>query len=163
VRHVLSAEHERLRSLRLAALRSSPEAFGSTHAGNLRHPAAFWERGARASERGLDERTFLLVDSEDRWLGMAFARLDSDGAPSAWLGGMWVAPDARRQGGAALLCEACITWARERGAADIALTVVVGNEVAKRCYEAAGFTVRDKALRTYGDRRLQEFVMGRAL
>jgi RimJ/RimL family protein N-acetyltransferase len=163
VRHVLAGEHGRLRKLRLAALASSPEAFGSTHAGSLAHPPDLWERGAAESERGTRERTFVLVDRKDHWLGMAFTRLDAERRHLAWLGGMWIAPEARGRGGAGLLCQACIDWAGERKARELTLTVVVGNDVAKRAYEAAGFAVRERLLSDYGGRTLDEFVMTRSL
>jgi RimJ/RimL family protein N-acetyltransferase len=166
VRHVLAAEQARLREIRLASLVANPDAFGSTYARDLAHPQEWWDRWAARSQEGRSERTFVLVDDDDRWLGLAFARFrDSDIGDSdrAWLGAMWVAPQARRRGGASLLCEACIAWARARGVSELILTVVADNEAAKRVYTKAGFIVRERAQTRYYGRTLDELVMSRSL
>lgn len=163
VRHVLADEYARLRELRLCALADSAEAFESTHAGEAAHSVEWWQRWAGSSEDGVGERTFVIVDREDRWLGMAFARLRGEKPGVAWLGGMWISPDVRGRGGAHLLCEACIAWAQERGAEQLLLAVVVGNDVAQRAYRAAGFEIQERTTQSYGGRVLDEFVMSRAL
>lgn len=163
VRHVLAGEYARLREHRLCALAGSPEAFGLTYAGEADHPVAWWQRWAGSSEEGVSERTFVIVDVEDRWLGMACARLGGEKPDVAWLGAMWISPDVRGRGGARLLCEACIGWAEERGAKQLLLTVVVGNDVARRAYTAAGFEIQERATHSYDGRSLDEFVMSRAL
>ncbi len=163
VRHVRGEEHERLRTLRLASLASSPEAFGSTYAASAAQPPESWRSWAAQSEEGINGRVFVLVDGDDRWLGLAFARLD-DGTPGlAWLGGMWIEPEARGRRASVRLCEACAAWAGERGAERLALTVVVGNDTARRVYEAAGFTIEAKETHSYGGRVLEEFIMSRRL
>jgi RimJ/RimL family protein N-acetyltransferase len=163
VRHILSAEHARLRELRLSALERNPEAFGSTYAGDAAQPVAWWQRWASASEDGVSERTFVLVDSQDRWLGMAFARFRGEKPGVAWLGGMSTSPEARGRGAALLLCRACIRWLTDRGADELMLTVVVGNDVALRAYETAGFVIRERTTHSYEGRTLDEFVMARAV
>jgi GNAT superfamily N-acetyltransferase len=163
IRHVLAAEHARLRELRLSALERNPEAFGSTYAADAAQPVAWWERWASASGDGVVERTFVLVDGEDRWLGMAFARFRGEEPAVAWLGGMWIAPEARRCGGARLLCQACLRWSTERGAEELMLTVVVGNDAALSAYLTAGFAIRDRTTHSHGARALDEFIMTQAL
>ncbi len=158
-----AAEHARLRELRLAALAGDPAAFGSTHAREAARPAAWWERWAARSQQGTDERTFVVEDDGGRWLGIAFVRLEADRPGRAWLGGMWVSPAARRGGAAARLCTACAAWARERGAEELTLTVVVGNDAARRVYERAGFTVGERLTGTYDGRTLDEHAMARPL
>ena len=69
VRHVLAGDWERLRELRLTSLAADPEAFGSTYAREVDQPASQWEGWAARSEDGTQERTFVLVGDDDRWLG----------------------------------------------------------------------------------------------
>jgi RimJ/RimL family protein N-acetyltransferase len=161
VRHVRVDEHERLRELRLAALANDPQAFGSTYARDAAFPTESWERLAAKSEDGTTERTFVLVDGEDRWLGLALVRLDSPA--KAWLGAMWVAPEARRRGAAVWLCDACAEWASSRGAGELTLSVVVDNDAARRAYEAAAFAIRGRARGSYHGRTVDELTMSRRL
>lgn len=163
IRHVLPGEETRLRELRLAALAADPAAFGSTHARDAARPAGWWEQWAERSAVGERERTFVAATPDGHWLGLAFVRLDPDRPPLAWLGGMWVAPEARRRGVAGRLCEACIEWASERDADALTLTVVLGNDAARRVYERSGFAVREQVTATYHGRVLDELIMVRAL
>jgi len=163
VRHVRAGEHQLLRELRLASLWSDPDAFGSTHAREAGYPAERWERWASDSEEGLVQRTFVLVDDDDRWLGLALARLDEDASGRAVLNAMWVAPKARGRGGAGLLCDACSDWAAARSCREIRLVVVVDNEVAQRAYATAGFTARGTTTWEREDRVLDELIMVRPL
>jgi RimJ/RimL family protein N-acetyltransferase len=163
VRHVLAGEHARLRELRLASLASDPEAFGSTYARDSAQPAVWWERWAVQSADGTTQRTFVLVDDQDRWLGLTLVRVDEDRPGSAVLLAMWVSPEARGRRDAGLLCDACASWARERGLGELTLTVVIGNEQARRAYEAAGFAVCGETTWSREGRTLDVFVMSRHL
>ena len=62
---------------------SDPHAFGSTYE---REPAqargVVGRRGRQLSDAGDEQRTFVAVDDEDRWLGMALVRRnDAPGRP----------------------------------------------------------------------------------
>jgi ribosomal protein S18 acetylase RimI-like enzyme len=57
----------------------------------------------------------------------------------AHLYALWVAPDARRLGVGYGLVDAICSWARDRGAAHIELSVTVGNDGATRLYQRMGF------------------------
>jgi RimJ/RimL family protein N-acetyltransferase len=163
VRHALAGEHAFLRELRLAALAADPEAFGSTYARDAARPTAWWERWAGQSEDGTTQRTFVVIDEDDRWLGLALVRLEDDRPGSAVLNAMWIAREARGRGAAVLLCDACAAWATERGCVELTLSVVVGNDAARRAYEAAGFTVCETTTSSRDERTWDEFVMSRAL
>jgi GNAT superfamily N-acetyltransferase len=139
IRHVEAHEAERLRDLRLASLRADPGAFGATYEADAARPPGWWERGARLSGAGTEQRTFVVVDDEDRWLGMALVRPDDESPGDAVLNAMWVAPEARGQGHARALCDACARWAAERGFVALNTAVVTGNAAARRAYESAGF------------------------
>jgi RimJ/RimL family protein N-acetyltransferase len=76
---------------------------------------------------------------------------------------MWVAPEARGQHAATILCDACAAWAAEQRCAQLMLTVVVGNHRARRAFEVAGFAVCGETTRSYDGRTLDEVVMVRSL
>jgi RimJ/RimL family protein N-acetyltransferase len=156
-------EAAQLRELRLASLHADPAAFGSTHARELAMPDDWWQGWADRSNEGSEQRTFVLVDADDRWFGLALARRDDDQPGAAVVNAMWVASHARGQGGAKALCDACAGWATERGFNVLTLAVVVDNEPAQRAYAAAGFVVTGQTTWDRDGRTLNELVMSRLL
>lgn len=138
VRHVLAHEADRLREIRLRSLAGDADAFGSTYEHALTLPADWWERGARRSDQGV-QRTFVVVDEDDAWLGIALVRPHDESPDDAVINAMWVAPEARRMGAGRALLEACVEWAREQRFRSVYLHVRVANAVARAAYAAAGF------------------------
>jgi GNAT superfamily N-acetyltransferase len=136
IRHVLAHEGERFKAIRLHALRADPQGFSSTYEREVALPEDWWTSRAALSEDGEQQRLFVLVDEEDRWLGLALAR---DDAGTAVLNAMWVAPEARGQGAAKALCDACADWARAHGFDALHVGVFPDNAGARRLYESAGF------------------------
>ena len=130
IRHARADEAGRIKALRLRALAADPDAFGSTYERDLARPDEFWERMAA--------HTFVYED-DGEWLGFVVARRDDDHPPDATINATWVAPEARGRGIATQLSARCVEWARERGFPAISVAVVVGNEPARRAYEAVGF------------------------
>lgn len=157
------ASHEaaRLRELRLTALAADPEAFGSTHLREAAEPMQWWERWAALSDDGADERTFVLADPGDRWVGMVLVRRAEDDLRKAAVNAMWVAAQARGRRGARLLCDACAAWAQERGLRELALTVIGANDAALRAYRAAGFAALGDVRPPPPGRTLHELIMTR--
>lgn len=161
VRHVRAGEHERLRAIRLQALATDPAGFTATYDRDAGQAAAWWRRWAEGSGAGDDQRTFVLTDAQDRWLGLALVRRDGNRPDAAVINAMWVAPEARGSGGSRALCDACAGWAAERGLDAITLTVLADNPRARRAYEAAGFVVQGTTTWSRDDRTLVEFIGGR--
>ncbi len=163
VRHVRGDESKLVRTLRLASLRSDPDAFASTHAHAAALPADWWETWAGQSELGTDQRTFVLVLGDGRAVGIALVRRDDETPGSAVINAMWVAPEARGRGGARMLCEACASWAAARGCHRLTLTVVRDNHSARRAYESAGFAIERPTTWSDERRTLHEYLMQREL
>lgn len=162
MRPVRRGEGARLRAIRLASLRADPAAFGATPEREEARPAAFWHERAALSESGAEQRTFVLVDADDRWLGLALARAaEAPAERRAVVNAMWVAPEARGRGAGRVLADACAAWAAERGFRSLELAVIAGNEAALRAYRAAGFA-ETGAGRTLADGR-RELTMVRQL
>jgi GNAT superfamily N-acetyltransferase len=133
VRPVRADEGARLREIRLRSLASDPHAFGATWERDAALAPEVWEQRAA----GTTQRTFVVVDEADTWLGLAVVRPDDES--TAVVNAMWVAPEARRQGASRALLDACAAWARSHGFAAVTLNVGVANSVARAAYAAAGF------------------------
>ena len=141
LRPVRDDEAPRLRELRLACLTADPAAFTSTYEQESRRTDEWWTGWAARSSAGVDQRTFVVTDDDDRWLGLALVRADDERPGDAVINSMWVAPEARRRGAGQELLVACVAWAAEHGFSAVNLCVMRGNDAALRLYEAAGFTV----------------------
>jgi len=163
IRHVRAHEAARVKALRLRALAADPEGFGSTYEADAAKPDEWWHTIARLSDEGEEQRTFVAADEDDRWLGFIVVRRDDEHPPDAVVNATWVAPEARGRGIATALTRACVEWAAERGFAAIGVSAVIGNEAARRTYEAAGFEPAFTATWTGHGRTLELLVLKRAL
>ena len=132
VRRAEIADVPVLRTLRIEALSTEPDAFGSTLERELGRTEEEWKRWIAPNP------TFLL-ESGGEPRGMVAGMQDSDDASTAHLMAMWVHPQARGTGAAASLIAAVRQWAGDIGAAQVRLKVVETNLRARRCYERCGF------------------------
>ena len=147
LRRLTSADAPAYRNIRLAGLRDTPEAFGSTFDRENAQPlACFCDRirnshifGAFRSAELLGITGFRIREGEkERHKGL--------------LWGMYVRPDARKAGVGRQLVEAVIDHARDHVEV-IQLSVVSGNEPARRLYTGLGFVeygVEKKSLKQNG-------------
>jgi RimJ/RimL family protein N-acetyltransferase len=143
------------RGIRLEGLKHHPEAFGSTFEAEFTKPLAwFFER--------LSQSTVFGAFSRDELLGVAgFAvRSGEKESHKGLLWGMYVRPRARGAGVARRLVEAVIEFARPRVEL-LQLSVVVGNERARRLYAGLGFVEYGIELNSlkYDGRYYDEFLM----
>lgn len=131
--HVLTPDDwARFRVVRLAALETSPEAFGSTFAGWRDADEPRWRRRLSA----LAYNIVASLDGAD--VGLASSTGITEGATD--LQSLWVAPGARGAGVGEALVEAVAAWAVTHGARELTLSVRVGNEPALALYRRLGFT-----------------------
>ena len=138
IRQLTPGDAALYRSIRLEGLKESPEAFGSTFDAEFTKPLAwFFDRLGSSVVFGAIRDANLL---DAKILGVAaFAVRDGEKeAHKGLLWGMYVRPDARGAGVARRLVEAVIAYARPRVEL-IQLSVVVGNEQARRLYARLGF------------------------
>ena len=158
-RQLMPGDAALYRSIRLAGLKESPEAFGSTFEAEFTKPLAwFFNRLSGSDVFG----AFLDIDI----LGVAgFAvRQGEKEAHKGLLWGMYVRPEARGAGVARRLVEAVIAHARGRVEL-IQLSVVVGNEAARRLYLHLGFVeygIEKNSLK-YDGRYYDEILMAKEL
>jgi RimJ/RimL family protein N-acetyltransferase len=133
IRQLTPADAAAYRAIRLAGLKQNPEAFGSTFETEFAKPLAwFFSR--------LSESTVFGAFYDREILGVAgfAARTTEKEAHMGLLWGMYVRPEARWTGVARRLVEAVIDFARPRVEV-LQLSVVVGNERARRLYTNLGF------------------------
>jgi len=163
IRALREADGELWWALRLRALQEAPTAFGSDYEEARQRPPA--EVTARHAATVRDRNQFILgAFAGPHLIGTAgFGR--SPGPKVRHKGliwGVYVAPEARGQGGGRALLDATIACARTLpDLAQIHLTVVATNLAARRLYESLGFTVygtEPRALHV-GDTYLDESLM----
>jgi ribosomal protein S18 acetylase RimI-like enzyme len=115
----------------------------------------FFRRPARAAARARDDiekilrspdETILVADGDAGVVGLVHLQIYDTPAIAtmvpkrrAHIDNLIVDEPARRGGIGRRLVDAATTWARERNAAEILLTVWAGNEAAEKFYAALGF------------------------
>ena len=128
-------------ALRLRGLQESPEAFGSTYAGEVNTPLPqIAERLARGA--GGEDVVFGAWDDEGRLVGVAGmgrgTSLKTRHRAGIW--GMYVAPEARGGGVGRALMDALIAHARSlHGLQRLTLGVTTINQPARALYHSVGF------------------------
>ena len=164
IRQLTPGDAALYRSIRLEGLKESPEAFGSTFDTEFSKPLAwFFDRLSSSVVFGAIRNAKIL---DAKILGVAgFAVRDGEKeAHKGLLWGMYVRPDARGAGVARRLVEAVIAYARARVEL-IQLSVVVGNEQARRLYARLGFVeygIEKNSLK-YCGRYYDEILMAKGL
>ncbi len=139
IRRVEPGDGLLLKSVRLAALQESPDAFSSTHAAEAARSDEEWAKRARAGSSGVSRITFF-AEAAQGVVGLIGGYRAADSTTTVELVSMWVNPTARRLGVGRALVAAIIDWARETEAREVALGVMKGNAPAERLYAAMGFT-----------------------
>jgi predicted kinase/GNAT superfamily N-acetyltransferase len=132
VRRAEAADVPAMRALRIEALTAEPEAFGSTLQRELNRTDEDWLRWLAPGV------VFLLI-SDGAPRGMVAGLQLSEDVSTVDLMAMWVHPEVRGTGAAALLIAAVRRWAGGVGAMQVRLKVVEQNWRARRAYERCGF------------------------
>lgn len=138
IRRIRPGDGAMLRDVRLRALQTDPDAFGSSYEQESGRTEEQWERRAERAAGG--KRQYLSVAEDDsRFVGLAGAYQPEEAPEIRELYGMWVAPDNRASGIGGRLVAAVEDWSVQSGAREIRLWVVRANESARRLYLRAGF------------------------
>jgi ribosomal protein S18 acetylase RimI-like enzyme len=138
IRRIAPADAELLRSVRLRALRDSPDAFGTTLAEAAARPMSWWEDAAAQRSQGWTECTFF-AESGGEVVGLVGGYWSDRPNAVVELISMWVAPEARRSGIASQLLNIVLGWAGMAAAASVQLWVTANNQPAIHLYEHLGF------------------------
>lgn len=127
-----AGEVERLRKIRLLALKDAPDAFSTTFQNAVAWPRDSWVKQLQKLP------TFVaVVDGTDG--GMVRGALHSDKINEAYLLSLWVSPHVRGQGVGKELINAVIGWARSEGCQRLVLDVGEHNTGEIALYQRMGF------------------------
>ena len=139
------------KALRLEALHTEPQAFGSKYADNVQHPDSFWRR--RLEEAAVGQISWLLfAKSGDRLVGMIGAYVADDSPAVAEIISTYVKPDFRRQGIARALMAALLSAIRKHGTVRIARLIVnVDQKFALQLYQHFEFEIIETVNNRMGD------------
>jgi len=164
VRPVRPSEVEALRALRIEALRCCPVAFTADLSEAETRPLDAWRD--QVTRGGGDGTELILVAAEGEHLaGMTGVWAPKSGkcAHVGTVWGVYVRPPFRGRGLAERMILAGIEWARTISLLRLKLSVVEGNDRARRCYERCGFTAYgiERAAVRWDDRMYDEVLMGR--
>jgi ribosomal protein S18 acetylase RimI-like enzyme len=153
VRKVEADDVALFRSVRLAALKDAPNAFGETL-----EDALHSDWSARVTPSPDREVYIALADGDP--VGMVFAKCGTDSEEAAFIGGMWVHPGCRRCGVGSQLLEKAVGFLQLSRQQRVALWVTAANADVLRFYEQAGFrqTGAISTLRPGSDVRIVELL-----
>jgi len=127
-------EAERLRNLRLAALKDAPYAFGAQYEVDKEKPISFWQQSIADTNW-----FFVAINGEDIGLiGVEVA--GEDRGSDCWIFGWWIAPNYRGRGVTALMLRKIDEFCLEKNWRKQGLGVWPENERAIAAYRKLGFT-----------------------
>jgi ribosomal protein S18 acetylase RimI-like enzyme len=161
VEQISPANAMTFKAIRLAALRESPTAFGSTYAKESLLADADWVK--RAVEWSSHRSIGYLAMEEDKACGIAAAFLNERDPTKAHVISMWIAPSHRRHGIGRLLIEAIREWAESRAVQSMGLMVTSNNTAAIDFYERIGFSKTGNTEPYPNDPNLFEYEMHRPI
>ncbi len=126
------------RALRLEALKTDPQAFGSTYDDNLQRPEAWW----RERLASVEQNNWLLFAQTPAGLAGMIGAVTADDGSAADIISMFVRPTFRRQGIARALMVAALDKIGQNPAVNIVrLEVNRQQRAAVQLYESFGFQV----------------------
>lgn len=150
VRRVRGDEWERVRDLRLEAVRdpAASIAFLHSYETEAAHPDAFWQDRAANAAAG-DAVAQFVAEADGRWIGTATVIRWDAGATDHHgrtvtvargdVVGVYVTPEHRSGGVIDALLDAAATWGRDLGDGALVLDVHEDNHRAQGAYRRAGF------------------------
>ncbi|RJQ73720.1 GNAT family N-acetyltransferase [Pseudonocardiaceae bacterium YIM PH 21723] len=153
IHFVTTEDGQRLKELRLEALKDTPLAFAEHYAEAAQLPDDHWDQ--RVVRFCQPDRVLLVSDDEDgRWTGMIGAFTEAVWqtkpdelhppveAPWTMLYSVYVRPEHRASGVADELMAAALDWSKDHGG-HVILQVLEDNQRAIRFYQRHGFQLTD--------------------
>jgi RimJ/RimL family protein N-acetyltransferase len=128
---------ERLKRLRLSALKDSPTAFGAKYENLKDRPDHYWQQVIKAS-------SWCLVSIDGLDIGLlAVDRADKDRNSDCWLSSWWISENYRGRGISKLMADWVYNLCKENGWEKIGLGVWPDNKNAIAVYLKLGFELAD--------------------
>ena len=135
-----ATEAERLKSLRLAALKDAPYAYGAVFEVDKDKPISFWQQALTGSNW-----FFTSIDGVDIGL-IGVEKAAEDRGSDCWIFGWWIAQSFRGQGVAALMLNAIDNFCIENKWQRQGLGVWPENQRAIAAYLKLGFIAGNKPI-----------------
>jgi len=136
-RRAIPEDVDLFRSIRLQALKESPDSFGSTYADAIKREVQLWKEQLLSSVDGvLRNKQFAFSDKVCIGIGALYRQKE---AVSGDIIMMWISPKFRGSEAGTLIVDNLLTWAVEIGLTDVQLTVTDTNKRAMAFYEKFGF------------------------
>ena len=135
-------EGQLYRSIRLEALRESPDAFSSRYADAFERSDESWDEQANSSATGSDRATFIAVDEKP--VGLVALYRDKTDSDVGELLQMWVAPEKRGGFVAVELLTDIFQWAASNQFIAVKAEVMSANTRALKFYQKFGFVISSK-------------------
>ena len=142
VRRIDADEWPRLRAIRLAALTTDADSFGTTYERTQETPDAKWQQLAADGAQSPTMAMFVAVTPDDGWIAMAGASVNAENPDETHVWGVYVVPEHRgRATGAALaVMDAARDWVRDHTTCShITIHVTGTNDHALAFYRRYGF------------------------
>lgn len=149
------------KATRLAALKDTPSAFGSTYAKESQLTDEDWTK--RVVDWNSDGAICYLAMDQGAPCGMVAGKRVADQVKWAHVLSMWVAPTHRRARLGMTLIDAVESWARSEAACEMRLMVTSNNATAIAFYEQCGFGMTGKTKPYPNDPALFEYQMAKPL
>lgn len=143
---------EDLRTIRLEALKDTPEAYGSTYEESVRWSDRQWRNAATT-------RLYYLAYRDGRVVGMVSGGLNDAYPGTRWLYAMYVTPSERGSGTSALLVNSIREWAKSQGVGEVYLHVGSSVPRARAFYEKMGFRPTGESFQMDRDASLTLYTM----
>ncbi|MFM9014860.1 MAG: GNAT family N-acetyltransferase [Candidatus Nanopelagicus sp.] len=131
------SDYLRVKQLRLAALKDSPNSFGAKYEVLKDRPDYYWQQVLKAS-------SWCLVSADGVDIGLlAVDRADKDRNSDCWVSGWWISQSHRGQGISKLMAQWVYELCRKNGWEKIGLGVWPDNKAAIAVYLKLGFIAAD--------------------
>lgn len=143
LRVLSQADWKIYKSLRLASLVESPDAFGSTYEREAEHPDEEWKSRLDPIGRAANALP-IIAYLNGAPSGLAWALVHNPETKVAHIYQMWVSPEARGLGAGRALIIHIISWARKSKLKSLSLGVTTTNSAAVALYRASGFVPSGK-------------------
>lgn len=141
VRQLTQDDFADYRRIRLEALKTDPDAFGSHYEREATFDDETWR--SRMTGPGFGPAAVFIDEVDGSAVGTTgIAYTEHDRQPM--LVGMWVRGGARGLGSGRRLVEAALAWARDHEADEVMLWVVADNLAAIKLYQSCGFVASGK-------------------
>jgi ribosomal protein S18 acetylase RimI-like enzyme len=152
IRRLTASDVDVLRKVRLDALRTDPDAFGSTLEREEGRPDEDWVRWVTSRS------AMFVAEDAGEPVGLAGGIVDDEQPDRAVLVSVWVAPASRNQGIGRALVAAVVDWATASGKQRVDLLVIEGNAAAIALYERCGFALTGDHVQRDRDQKTELFM-----